>query len=176
MSIFDFSLLVIIAGFGLFGLWFGLIHTLGSMVGTVLGVYLAVRYFEPVAALIVKYTGWGGNLPKVLMFAIAFIVINRLVGLLFWILGKGLGLVTRLPFIRSLDRLLGLIFGLVEGVLVLGVCLYFIGKFPVGEGFMGALKQSRVAPELVKPVSVMLPLVPEAIKTAKGALDNWLPK
>jgi len=160
----------------LFGLWFGIVQTLGSLVGTVLGVYLAARYFEPVSALITKFTGWGGNLPKVLMFAIAFIIINRLVGLLFWLLGKALGLVTRLPFIRSMDRMLGLIFGLLEGALVLGVCIYFIGKFPLGAGFMGALQQSKVAPELVKPVTVLLPLLPEALKAAKSAIDGWWPK
>ena len=49
MSTFDIVLLVIIGGFGLFGLWFGIVHTLGSLLGTALGIFLASHYYGPVA-------------------------------------------------------------------------------------------------------------------------------
>ena len=171
MSLFDIILLIIIGGFGLFGLWFGLIHTLGSLIGTVFGVYLATRFYEPMATWITNVTGWGGNLPKVVMFVIAFIIINRLVGFAFWIVDKMLSLITRLPFISGLNRLLGLIFGLLEGVITLGIVFYFIERFPLSDAFMQKMAVSTVVPHLVGAIALLLPLLPEALKMLKSTVD-----
>jgi uncharacterized membrane protein required for colicin V production len=74
MSLFDIILLCIIAGFGLFGLWFGLISTLGSIAGTLLGVYLASRWYVPVAEWLINTTGWSPNFSKVVIFIIVFLI------------------------------------------------------------------------------------------------------
>ncbi len=172
MSFFDLVVVIIIGGFGLFGLWFGLIHTLGSLVGTVLGVYLAARFYEPMANWLMQFTGWSGNFSKVVMFIIAFILINRLVGLAFWFVDKILSVITRLPFIKSINRLLGLAFGLFEGALVLGIIFYFIAHFPVGEGFMSSLAESEIAPRLTNMASILWPLLPDALKTVQNTVDS----
>ena len=130
MSLFDLILLIIIGGFALFGLWFGLVHTLGSLLGTILGVYLASRYYQPFAEWLIQTTGWGANISKVIVFIIAFIIINRLVGLVFYVIDRALSVITKLPFISGINRLLGLAFGLFEGILVVGIVLYFIARFP----------------------------------------------
>lgn len=170
ISYFDLALIIIIAGFGLFGLWFGLIHTLGSLVGTIAGVYLASRYYEGAADWLISATGWGANFSKTLIFIIAFFIINRLVGLVFWILDKVLGLITRLPFINSINRLLGLAFGLLEGALVLGICFYFISKFPFGDSLIGWMGTSKIVPTLLKFASILWPLIPEAVKMIQSNL------
>lgn len=174
MSFFDLVVAIIIGGFGLFGLWFGLIHTLGSLVGTILGVYLASRYFEPMANWLIQYTGWNGNFARVVMFIVAFVIINRLVGLAFWIVDKMLSVFTRLPFIKSLNRFLGLLFGLFEGALVIGIIFYFISRFPLGDWFMASLSQSNFAPHLTKLASILWPLLPEALKALNDTLNNTL--
>src|SRR3990167_126080 len=135
----DIILLVIIGCFGIFGLAFGLVQTLGSLIGTVMGVYLASRFYEQLAAWLSNLTGWTCNFPKVLMFIIAFVIINRLIGFLFFLIDKIFGIVTHLPFIKGLNRLLGLAFGITEGVIVLGIVLYIINKFPLSQDFMNAL-------------------------------------
>lgn len=172
MSLFDLVLLIIIGGFGLFGFWFGLIHTLGSLVGTVAGVFLASRYYEPLAAWLTTITGWGGNFPRVLTFIIAFILINRLVGLAFWIIDQLLSIVTRLPFVNSLNRMLGLIFGFFEGTLVLGMVFFFIVRFPVGPQFMAWLAASKVAPYTVGAAALLWPLLPAALKLLKSSVQG----
>lgn len=172
MSLFDLVLLVIIGGFALFGLWFGLVHTLGSMVGTVLGVFLATRYYAPFADWLVNTIGLGANFSKVLVFVIAFLIINRLVGLAFYFVDRILSIFTRLPFIRGLDRILGLVFGLLEGALVIGIIFYFIVRFPIGANFMAALSASLIAPYTIKLASVLLPFVPDAIKMLRSTIEG----
>jgi len=173
MSFFDIILLIIIAGFGLFGLFFGLIQTLGSLAGTVLGVFLAYRFFMPVSDWVINHTTWDESVSRFVIFIIVFIVINRLVGLVFWGLAKLVSLVTKLPFMSSTNRLLGLVFGLFEGAVVLGAIFYFVARFPIGEGFMTMLDSSRVAPQLVKLAGIFIPLIPEAVQKLDTVIENF---
>lgn len=172
MSFFDISLIVIIGLFGLAGLWFGLIHTIGSLAGTVLGVFLATRYYEPVANWLVNVTGWGEHFSKVLIFIIAFFIINRLVGLAFWVVDKILSVFTKLPFISGINRFLGLIFGVLEGAIVVGMVFFFIARFPLGDKFMAALAASQIAPATVKLASILWPLIPDALKMLQSTIGS----
>ncbi len=171
MSVFDIILLVVLGGFGLFGFWFGLIHTLGSLLGTVLGVYLATRYYEPMADWLAHLTGWSDNGTRVIMFIAAFIIINRLIGFVFWIVDKIFGLVTHLPFIRSIDRMFGALLGFFEGVVTIGMIFYFIERFPLSEKIMTMVAQSEVVPKTVAVAAILIPLVPEALKLLRSTVD-----
>lgn len=171
MSLFDVILLIIIGGFAMFGFWFGLIHTLGSLVGTVLGAYLASRFYEPMGNWLINVTGWGENFSKVLMFVIAFVVINRLVGFGFWIFDKMTGFITDLPFINSLNRFLGFLLGLFEGVVTLGLIFYVIDKIPLSDRFMGWMVNSFVVPFCSNAAGVLMPLLPEALKMLRSTVD-----
>ncbi len=171
MQFTDIILLTIIGLFALAGLWFGLVHTLGSLMGTVLGVFLASRYYEVLATWIMSLTGWSGNLPRVVSFIVAFIIINRLIGFIFWIVDKVLSVVTHLPFINSLNRLLGLVFGFFEGFVTVGIAIYFIERFPLSQTIMTHLSTSIVAPYTLSVASILVPLLPEAIKILHSTVD-----
>ena len=171
MNFFDIILLIILAGFTIFGFWFGLIHTLGSLLGTVAGAYLASRYYEPMSDWLSSITGWAGNVPKVIMFIIAFIIINRLVGFAFWIIDKFAGIITHLPFIRGINRLLGMALGLFEGLITLGLIFYFIERFPLSEYIMGYMANSVVVPYTTAIAGILIPLLPEALKMLKSTID-----
>lgn len=171
MSLFDIILLIIIGGFALFGLWFGLIHTIGSLLGTVVGAYAASRFYEPLALWLEKITGWQINTARVIMFIIAFIIINRVVGFLFWIVDKVLSIFTRLPFVSSINRLLGLIAGLFEGLFSVGLVIYFIERFPLSEKIMNLIAPSEVAPYASKVANMLVPLLPDALKLLKSTVD-----
>jgi uncharacterized membrane protein required for colicin V production len=171
MSLIDVILLIIIAGFGMFGLWFGLIHTLGSLIGTVAGAYLASRFYEPMANWLIGITGWGENISRVLMFIIAFIIINRLVGFGFWIVDKTLSIFTGLPFIRGINRFLGLVFGIFEGILTIGLIIYFIERFPLSTWLMERLADSTIAPFTTSLAAVLIPLLPDALRILRSTVD-----
>lgn len=174
MSLFDVILVIIISAFALAGFWFGIVHTVLSMFGMVVGIYLAARLYEPAAYWVIHLTGWGANFSKVLLFIILFFVINRLVSLVFWLLDKFLSIFTHLPIIRSVDRLLGLAFGALEGFFVLGIILYFVSRFPLSDNFMSALSASVVAPYATKIIQWLLPLLPPALRALKSLVVVWL--
>lgn len=171
MGLFDIILLIIIGGFGLFGLWFGFFHTLGSLFGTIAGVYLASRYYEPMAGWLMQITGWEGNAPRVIMFIVAFFLINRLVGFVFWIIDRVFSLITRLPFINSINRFSGFVLGLFEGIFTLGIIIYFIERYPLSESLMNQIASSIFAPFLSGVANVMIPLLPDALRLLQSTVD-----
>lgn len=171
MNWIDLSFLVIIGGFSLFGFWFGFIHTAGSLMGTLAGAYLASRYYEPMAQWLINITGWQGNTARVVMFILAFFVISRAVGFLFFIVDKLLSIITRLPFISSINRVLGAALGFLEGVMTLGLVLFFVERFPLSENFMNVLAQSEFAPKFRAVADVFIPLLPDALKLLHSTVD-----
>lgn len=171
MPVIDIVLFVIIGGFGLAGLAFGLVHTLGSLVGTVAGAYLASRYYEPVANWLISITGWNANLSRVVIFILTFLIINRLVGFLFWIVDRALSIITRLPFIHSLNKILGLVFGVLEGAITLGLIIFFIERYPISPAVMNQLALSNVAPALSRLGNILWPLLPDALRLVQSSIN-----
>jgi len=170
MSHLDIILLIILGGFAMFGLWFGFIHTLGALVGTVVGTFVTSHYYEPIAGWIWSMTGGNENLVKVLTFIIMFIVVNRLVGFAFWLVEKAFNILKIIPFLSTINRLLGGILGLFEGVLVVGLILFFVSKFPFADWLTGSVLKSGVAGYLVNLSSILWPLLPAALKQIQGIL------
>lgn len=174
MSFFDLILIIIIGGFALFGFWFGLVHTLGSLLGTLLGLFLASRIYVPLADWLVRITGWNENFAKVIMFILAFLVINRLVGFGFFLVDRFTAIITRLPFLNSINRILGAAFGALEGIIVLGIFFYIFARYPFSERLTEAVAHSKIASFTVKTASVIWPLVPDALQKLKSTIEGIL--
>ena len=172
MNFLDIIIIVIVAIFSLAGLWFGLFHTAGSLFGTVVGAYIASRYYETLAQWLVHTTGWGENLSRVIVFIGIFFVISRAIGVAFWLFGKVAGLILPIPFKKALNRFLGMIFGFFEGLLTIGIALYFIDKFPLSGSIMGAIGSSSFAPYAIDVASLLFPLFPEALRVLKSTVDT----
>ena len=170
MPYFDIALILIIFGFEVVGWKYGLVHALGSILGTIVGIYLASRWYAPVANWLINATHWSSNFSRVVVFIIVFLIINRLVGIAFWLIDKALSIITRLPIIHGINKLLGFGFGIIEGVLVVGIILFFINKFPLDPRFMAEAAHSKVAPFCVQAASILWPLIPSAIKSIKDYL------
>jgi membrane protein required for colicin V production len=164
MTIFDVILLIAISGFVFFGLFFGLIHTLGSLVGLVAGTWLAGHYYETVAESTKFMFGSQLNLSRIIIFIIIFTIANRLIGFLFYLIDKVFKIISIIPFLKTINRLLGAILGLVEGLLAVGLFLYVAAKYPISPWFTGVLEQSQVAPALAEVSKILTPLLPDALK------------
>lgn len=171
MAIIDFIFLLILFGFILFGFWFGLIHTLGSLLGTILGVFLASRWYEGAAVWAQGKFAGSLNVWKVIIFIVLFIIINRLVGLLFYILEKTVGLVAKLPFLKSIDRLAGAVLGFFEGAVVLGGLIFMSSSFPF-DWEQKVFAVSALKGYFLAVFNILLPLVPEVLKTANSLMKK----
>lgn len=169
MTLFDVILIVILGGFVLFGFWFGLIHTLGALVGTIAGAWAAGHYYDALAVWVNGLVGGSLNVLRVIVFIVLFTVVNRLVGLLFFLVEKVFNVVSIIPFLKTINRLAGAILGLAEGVLVVGLSIYIASRYPLGEWFTTmVLARSSVARYLSGLGDVLAPLLPEAVRTLRS--------
>lgn len=166
MFLVDVLLIVIVGLFVLFGLFFGLVHTLGSLIGTILGIVISTRLIDPAFDRFGFLFG-GGGAAKVVLFVIIFLLISRVVGLLFWVVEKIFGVVSIIPFAKSINRLLGAVFGFVEGVLVVGVVLFFALQYLPDDAVKAALEQSAVADFLIATMAALQVLFPESVRVLK---------
>ncbi len=152
---------VFVGAFVLFGFWFGFIHTIGSLVGTFVGTIFATRLIDPVSELF-AFIGMDSGIGKVILFILLFLLITRLVGLVFWLLGKIFGFVKHIPFAKSANRLLGGLFGFIEGVIVVGVVAYYAMQILPEDTLLTWLESSAVAEYLIGAVSVLQFMMPES--------------
>jgi len=163
MGFIDIVLLVIIGAFVFFGLFFGLIHTLGSLVGAILGIAVASHFIEPTVEAFGFLLG-GGSVAKIILFIIIFLIVSRLVGLVFWVFEKIFGFVSIVPFAKSINRLLGALFGFIEGIIVVGVVLFYAMQVLPEDTLLTLLEGSAVANFLVATVSALQVLFPESLR------------
>lgn len=172
MGFIDIVLIVIVGAFVLFGLFFGLVHTLGSLLGTIVGIIFASRLVDPTFETFGFLFG-GGTIGRIIMFILIFFVITRLIGIVFWFIGKIFNVIAWIPFARSLDRLLGGLFGFIEGVIVVGVVLFYAMQVLPDDTLKTMLETSVVADFLVATMSVLQVFFPEAVRqSVESAADS----
>ena len=149
-SLFDVIVILAVCWFVLFGFWFGLVQTLGSLFGIIVAALTAGRLYTLAPPGISQFGAFVGS----------FLVIQRLVGFLFYFVNKTFHLLTIIPFLKTINRLAGAAFGIVEGVVVVGTVLLVASRFDLGQWFTTGLTNSPIAPKLVGAASIILPLLP----------------
>lgn len=161
----DFILVVSLAGFVWFGFWFGMIHMAGGLAGSIAGAYMAGHFYAVVAAPFEAMLGSTDGWVKVISFAVIFIAVNRFVGFVFYVLDRSFAFLTRIPFLKTIDRMAGAILGLAEGALVLGLTIFLSSRLVLPSGVESAIITSRVAQSLEIFAMVLVPLLPDALRT-----------
>ncbi|MFH1142635.1 MAG: CvpA family protein [Candidatus Uhrbacteria bacterium] len=164
----DLILIIIIGGFVFYGAFFGFIHTLGSLIGAIIASVIASRIIDSVFEW-VGYIFGGGVWARIILFIIIFLVLTKLIGLLFTMVEKVWSIV---PLGKSLNRLLGIVFGFIEGVIVVGVIIYFAMLYLPEEGVRSALEMSAVADYLLMVAGTTAILLPDALQQANEAAQN----
>lgn len=167
----DVVLLLIIAGFVFYGLFFGLIRMIGSFVGLVVGAIFASRFYLLVYEFVNPVFFGYENLGKVMTFIILFSILSKLVGFGFYLLEKVFNIIAIIPFLKTFNRLGGAIFGFLVGSLSVGLVLYVSSKYAIITTFFGKwLVMSKLAPLLIFFAKVLLPLLPEVLKKIQGLI------
>ncbi len=171
MPIFDGILILLLAGFVLYGLRFGFVHSFGTLVGVLLGAFIAGRMFEPLAQWGHQYLHGSLNIERIVAFFLIFALVNRLVGIGFSVFDEMFKVLSFLPFLKMFDHLLGGVFGLLEGSLVLGMTLEMARHFPIF-GLKNLIDASSVAAWLLAAAAVLWPLIPAAIRAVNEHIGS----
>ena len=168
----DVFLFVMLFGFTMFVWWVGVIHAIGSAVGTIVGAYVATHYNNALTDWVLSQVQFPEGTAHVLVFFITFFLVNRLIGFVFWLIDHSLNFTRFIPFLKSINRMFGAVFGFVEGMLVLGLGLAYLSTFPFGSGFASYFSHSAMAPWLIDSAAVLFPLLPEAWEQVGGLFDH----
>lgn len=167
----DFILLLVFAAFVFYGLFFGLIKTAGSLIGVVVGAWAASRLYLVIFEWLRSLAFGYDDLGRVVSFVICFVIINRLICLLFALLDRTFNLISVIPFLKTINRLGGAALGLIEGGVVVGLFLYVIGRYAGGLDFLvSALAQSWLAPFFLQFATILQPLLPELLKQLQSVI------
>jgi hypothetical protein len=110
------------------------------------------------------------NLARVVMFFIIMILVNRLIGLVFWIIEKIFKIVAVIPFLKTINALAGGLLGFLEGIVVVGGSLYIAARYPISAGFADVLTASSVGLWLLHAFGLFAPLLPEILRNLKSVI------
>ncbi len=171
MSIFDISLIIILAAYTLNGLFKGLIRLLGHVIGLIIGAYIASHFYLSAFTLVAKVFSNHEAIGKVIVFIILFVVVTSLMDLVFKLIEKIFNLLAFIPGSKYINNLAGAGLGFFEGALSLGLILFVASRYAVIGNFFGdQLTGSIISPFLLKIVNLILPILPEALKLLKSII------
>lgn len=129
MLLIDIVLFLVLLGFIGAGAKDGFIHTLGRMIGAVLGFVIAKAYYIKFGAVLGLFmpSAWANFIS----FALLFILITRLMGFLLKLADGAFSILKMLPFLKSIDKILGAFLGLVEGILIMGGIFFVLNVIKI---------------------------------------------
>lgn len=142
MNWIDVVIVMVMAALLAKGVWLGLVHELCALAGVGGGAFLALRYHDPLAHALGAWVKLSpdllGTVCAVLLFTVTLTVCV--------LLGVVLSGVLRLVFLGGFNRVLGGLFGLVQGVLLLALLL---AGLAATAWLREPLQQARLAPPFV---------------------------
>lgn len=116
MNILDIVLIVALVGSALAGLWIGIIKAALSLVGIIVGVFLAGQFYEPLAGLL---TFMPEDLANIVAFVLILVGVIVVAGLLARLLKLALSVV----MLGWVDKVGGAVVGLLAGAIIWSIIL-----------------------------------------------------
>ncbi|UCE08301.1 MAG: CvpA family protein [bacterium] len=162
IAIIDLAIIIILSFFIYKGFKNGFITEFRRIVGTVVGLVLAVRYMSDLSLLIYGVV----NISPIFITIFSFVLIFTIVTLgLSFLLKKFLDAIKFSIVLGSLDRVFGLAFGLAKGAIVVSLICALLSMAP----FSGSIRDEINKSLLFDPIRDVLPL---AYSTAKLVFKN----
>ncbi len=143
MLLTNIVLALILLGFLGAGLKDGFVQTLGRLVGAVLGIIAGRMWSLQLSAFLSPFmpAGWA----RLIAFILIFLVATRLVGFAFKIVDGVYKVLSFIPFLKSINALLGAILGLLEGFMMMGAAIWLVVTFKLIPSVVALLTASAVA-------------------------------
>lgn len=169
MNLLD-TVLAVIAGYCLVrGVFRGLIKELSSIVGVMGGFYAAYSYYSHLAKYLARWVTDPGY-QRIISFLIIFLVVFLAVSFA----GMVIKYLMNIAFLGWTDRICGLIFGSVKGVLIITVLLLVLTAFLPKNAAI--IKQSWVAHHMIPFSAYLVKITPDEMKRSFGAKAKELKK
>jgi membrane protein required for colicin V production len=142
----DIAILGILGAFLLKGLLRGLLKETCSLLGLLLGAFLAFRFHAPLAEGLSETFAF----PLQICVVVSFMALFLATVLTFALLGYLLSRVVKLLFLGGFNRVAGGLFGLVQGGILLALVLFGLSMTKLPVSFDRVLRGSDLAPPFVQ--------------------------
>lgn len=167
MNQIDLIILIIAALGAIQGAFKGVILSVTSLLGLILGFYISLRFAWYIEILLKQSTGSDSAMMHLLAFGICYL----LVIVIMYFIGKTVQKMVELASLGCLNRLSGAIFGIFKGLLLVSALIYVI---EIADRNNLLIKpEKKEASVLYKPIAQLIPsLVPQV----KKGLERLNPK
>lgn len=136
-------LLLVILGFIAGGWKDGFVESFGRLIGALLGFILAQKFahfLEPLFGTFLS-DGWA----KLIAFFLIFLIINRIIGFLFGLLGGVTHFLSYIPGVGLVHSFLGGVIGLFEGIIMVGGALWLLVSSKIFPSILAHLAGSSIS-------------------------------
>lgn len=158
MNWLDGLIIVVLIGFAVAAFRAGLIREIVTLTAVIAGIVIAGTLYENLASDVLVFIG-DENAAE----AVAFLVLFGAVYIFGQIAAYMLKTGASLLMLGVWDRLGGIGFGLIKGLLIVQVLLLVFAAYP-SLGLEGAVEGSQLAPYFVDDFSILLSLLPQAFE------------
>lgn len=145
MNFIDILIILALLLFAVKGFLKGLVREVCSLLGLIMGSWAAFKYYPFLGSALRPYI----HLPQTVATIVSFVLIFLVVGLLFFLLGHLLTAMFKIAMLGGVNRMGGVVFGLLQGGLVLCILLYLGTTKPMPGKLKVKLGQSRGALPLI---------------------------
>lgn len=147
------------------GFFAGVFQSLGSILGVFLGYFVASRVSDILALGLEPLFFHRQAVAEAVAFILVFLLINRLIGLICWILAKAFQWLRIIPFVEVMNRVAGALLGFIEGMIVIGIILQSMARILPGNELVALADSSQLAQVLLEIASWYDFLLPSGMKT-----------
>jgi membrane protein required for colicin V production len=156
LNILDIVFLVVVFFSILLGVIKGFIRELFSLVFLVIAVAVSFLFYYEAGTFLMKYLD-NRELSNFVGFISIFVLILVIGAVVTYFLKK---ILTVGP-LKSVDRILGGVFGLLRGILISGIIVFGLILFPIDGNLLG---KSRLSPYVTSSIDFFLKLLPDNIR------------
>ncbi len=171
MNYIDIIILIILAIFIFGGVKKGLVRSIGEILGVFVSIYVAINFYEVCSSWLENAVSFlHGTVTDIVSVILLFIVVNIAISVLVYFIDK----IFSLPILNFFNHLLGGIFGLIGGVVLIVVLFFIFAYFGIG---VGMFENSKAIPYVEKVSFFIKPLLPQDLKSVSISdfLENtWI--
>ncbi len=145
----------------------GLIKEVAALAALILGIYFAIYFSDVVAVYLMDHFDISHRYVFIVAFIITFVGVVLVVSLI----GRLLDKVASLAMLGIINRLLGLVFGLAKGIVIMSVLIMLFNMIDSREKILS--QETKQESLLYNPVSEVAPLILMNIRDIDFKDPSW---